>query len=92
MLFPETDKGIGKEQNKDDEEIWPVTDNARENYSRFDHPRNRPPEIRQEFEKEIFLLHRQFIGAVLREALLRLIISQTFGCGVELLFHFRHGK
>ncbi len=69
MFLPESDHGVGKKQNEDDEEIRPVPDHARQNHRRFNHPRDGTPEIGQEFEERIVFLFRNLVRAILGQPL-----------------------
>ena len=66
-FLPETHDGIRQQQHEDDDEVRPMLHQRGKNRRRLDHPRNRPPEMRTEFEERIAFLLRQFVVAVLRQ-------------------------
>ena len=91
-LLPETDRGVGQEQNQDDEKIRPVTDQGRENNRHLDHPRNRPPKISQEFQERIGLFLSYLVRAVLRQATFSLVLAETVRRRVQLFPQLRQGQ
>jgi hypothetical protein len=70
-LLPESDRGVGDEQEQDDEEVRPVPNDAGEDNRGLDHPRDRPPEIGQELQKRVDLLLFDLVRPVLGQPLLR---------------------
>ena len=67
-FFPESDHGVGEQQNEDDEEVRPVPDHARQDHRHLDHPRDRSPEIAEEFQERVGLLFLDLVRPVLRSA------------------------
>jgi len=71
-FLPRIDHGVGNQQKKDDEEIRPVPDHARQYHGHFDHPRDGAPEIGEEFQKRIGFLFLDLVRPVLGQPFLRL--------------------
>ena len=92
VLLPEPDRGVGNEQDKDDEEIRPVPQHARQDHRGLDHPRDRTPEIGQQFQERIFLLLLDLIRPVPGQPLLRLGLAQAIRRRPQPLLHLRQGK
>ena len=88
-LFPEPDDRIGKQQNKNDEEIGPMADDCRENDRDFDHPWDRTPEVAQKLEQPVGFLLRDLVRAILRQPLLRLRIGEPLRRRPQLFLHLR---
>ena len=91
-FFPESDHGVGHQQQKDDEKIRPVSDYARQNHRYFDHPGDGPPKIREEFQERIGFLFFNLIRPILRQPVLRLGLSEAVRRRPQLFLHFQHGK
>ncbi len=90
-LLPESDDGVGAEQNEDDAEVRPVPGDRREDHGRLDHPRNRAPEVRQELQQRIGLLLLDLVGPVLGEPLLSLRLTEPIRRRAQLGLELRHG-
>ena len=88
-FFPKTDHRIGHQQKEDDEKIRPVPDHARQNHRDLNHPRDRPPKIAEEFQKEIRLLLDKFIWPILREPFLRLGLGEAVRRRFQFFLHLR---
>jgi hypothetical protein len=91
-LFPESDHGVGHEQYEDNAEVRPVPDHARKDHRHLDHPGNRTPEIREEFQQRIGLFFFDLVGTILGQPLCRLGLSETVRRGPQSLLHLRHGQ
>ena len=76
-FLPESDHGVGQKQNEDDAKIRPMPDYRRQDHRRFDHPRDRAPEIGEELQKRIGLLLLDLVGPVLDQPLLRLGLGEA---------------
>ncbi len=92
VFFPESDHAVRNKQNKDDEEVRPMPQHARQDHRGFDHPGDRTPEVRKELQERIGLLLFDLIGSVLGQPLLRLDLAETVRRVAEPLFHLRQGK
>ncbi len=77
VFFPESDHGIGTKKKEDDKKIQPVPDQPRQNHRRFNHPRDRTPEISKEFQERIGFLFFNLISAVLSKTFLRLGLTEA---------------
>lgn len=71
-LLPKPDHRIRQQKDKDDDKIGPMLHDGGEDRRGFNHPGNRSPEMRKEFEERIPLLFRQFVVTLFRQAALRL--------------------
>ena len=76
-LFPEPDGGIGNKQHQNDEEIGPMADDTGQDHRHFDHPRDRTPEIGEEFQQRIGLLLLDLVRPVLGQPLRRLGLAEA---------------
>ena len=92
VFFPESDDCVGQQQKQDDEEIRPVPDHAGQNHRAFDHPRNRAPEIGEEFQERIFFLFRDLVGPILSQPFFRLVLAQAVRRGAQLFLELLHGN
>ncbi len=77
MLLPEADHSVGKKQKQDDAKIRPMPGRRRQDHRRFDHPRDRTPEVGEEFQDRVGLLLLDLIRPILGEPLLRLGLGQA---------------
>ncbi len=91
-FLPKGDHRIGHEQQENDKKIRPVPDHARQNHRHFNHPRNWPPKIAEEFQEEIRLLFGKFIRPVLCEPFLRLSLGEAVRRRPQFFLHLRHGQ
>jgi len=76
-LLPESDDGVGHEQDENDHQVRPVPDDTGEDDRPFDHPRDGPPEVAEELEERVALLFLDFIGTDGRQALPRLCLTEA---------------
>jgi len=91
-LFPELDDGVHHEQDQDDDEVRPVPDHERKDRRRLDHPGDRSPEGLEELQQWVDTLFREFVGAILGEALPRFILAETIPRSLEPPLEVGQGK
>ena len=76
-LLPESDHGVGQQQEKNDGEVRPVPDHARQDDRNLDHPRDGPPKIAEEFYEGIGLLFFNLVGPILGQTFLRFGLTES---------------
>ena len=76
-LFPESDHGVGDEQDQDDDEIWPVLEQPGKDHRHLDHPWDRTPEVGEEFQVWILLPCFDLVGPVLSQPFLCFGLTQS---------------
>jgi hypothetical protein len=64
-FFSESDHGVGNKQKEDDQKIRLVPDHARQNHRPFDHPRDEPSKIGEEFQERIGCLFFDLVRPIL---------------------------
>ena len=64
-FLEKADNRVRHEQEDDDGKVLPVSDDSREDCGCLDHPRDRAPEIEQEFQQRVFLFFGDIVEAVL---------------------------
>jgi hypothetical protein len=87
VLLGEANRGVGQQQDQDDEEVGPVPEHPGQDHCDLDHPRDGTPEVGQQFEERVGLLLDNLVRAVLGESLGRLGLGQTVGGAVQSLLH-----
>ena len=65
-----------------------MTQYCRQNRRYYDHPRNRTPEVGQELEEGVGLLLRNFVRAVLSQALLCFGLAEAVRGVLQTLLEF----
>jgi hypothetical protein len=88
-FLPESDHGVSHEQDQDDDEIWPVLEEAGEDHRHFDHPRDRTPEIGEDFQVWILLPCFDLVRPVLSQPFLCFGLTQALWRRPQPLLHFR---
>ena len=76
-FLPETDDRIQRQHEKDDDEVFPMPNDRREHRGDFDHPRDRPPQKRQEPLEWADVLFFDGIRTVLLEPARRFFLGQS---------------
>ena len=76
VFFPESDDGVGNQQEEDDEEIRPVPDRTRQNHRYFDHPWDGTPKIAEEFQERVGFPFFDLVRPILGQPFLRLGLSE----------------
>ena len=89
VFFPEPDHGVGQKQNQDDAEVRPMPGDRRQDHRRFDHPRDRAPEIAEEFQQLVGLLFLDLVGPVLGQPFLRLGLAEAVRRRPQFLLDLR---
>ena len=92
VFFPESDHGVGQQQNQDDAEVRPMPVYRRKDHGGFDHPRDGPPEISEEFQQRIGLLFLYHVRPILAQPLCRLGLGEAVRRRAQFLLHFRQGQ
>ena len=69
VFLPERDAGIDQQHQKNDGEIRPVAGQARQQGGRFDHPRNRPPQVRQQLAQRAAVFFDNGVGTEFGQSL-----------------------
>ena len=92
VFFPESDHGIGHKQKQNDAKVRPMPVDRREDHGRFDHPRDRPPEIAEEFQERIGLLFFDLVRPVVGQPFLRLGLTEAVRRRSQLFLQFRQGQ
>ena len=92
VFLPEPDHSVCQKQNKDDAKVRPMPGHCRQDYRRFDHPRDRTPKIAEEFQELIGLLFCNLIGPILGQPFLRLRSSEAIHRRPQSFLHFRQGQ
>jgi len=87
VLLGELDHAVRDQQNEDDEEVWPMTEHPRQDHCDFDHPRDRTPEVGEEFEQRIALLLFDLIGSIPDKSLLGVGCSESIRGVPKPLLH-----
>ena len=78
-FFPKAHRGIGNQQQQDDEEVGPVAHHAGQHHRDLDHPGDGSPEIGEKLQQRVGLLLDDLVRPVLGQPLLGLGVAQPFG-------------
>ncbi len=92
VFFPESNQSVGAQQQKNHEEIEPVTDKAGEDHGSFNHPWNGAPEIGKKLQVFVGLLFLDLVRPILRLTLHDLGLCESVSRCAELLHQLRHGE
>src|SRR5208337_5678880 len=76
-FLPEADHRVERQHEKDDDEVFPMPNDRGEHRGDFDHPRDRPPQKRQESLEWADMLFFDGIRTVLLEPVRRLFLGQS---------------